>query len=86
MVESSCFRLDAIAGALFVIAPMQSRATCLPSNPDLHRRVYFRAVAAHLQQSAGKNNHFDAATCRQPLVSTAISGKLARGISTAPIT
>ena len=76
--EPSSFRLDAIASELLVIAPMQSRATYSAfSNPDFRHRIYTRVVAVYLQQSAGKNPNFDAATCRQPLVSTAISGKLA---------
>ena len=69
LAEPSCFRIDAITGALLVIAPMQSRV-----------------VAVHLQQSTGKNPNYDAATCLQLLVSTAISGKLASGISTTPMT
>ena len=28
----------------------------LPSNPDLHHRIYTRGVAVHLQQSAGEES------------------------------
>ena len=58
----------------------------LPSNLDLHHRIDMRVVAVHLQQSTGKNPNYDSVTCLQLLVSTAISGKLASGISTTPMT
>ena len=84
--EPSSFRLDAIAGELLVIAPMQSRATYSAfSNPDFRHRIYTRVVAVYLQQCAGDELHIDAVTCREQLVSTAISGKFASGISTAPM-
>ena len=58
----------------------------LLSNCNLQRLIYARVVTVHLQQSAERNPNYDAVTCGQPLVSAAISGKLASGLSTASMT
>ena len=40
LAKPSCFRLGAIAGALLVIAPISPAPLVLPSNPNLHHRIY----------------------------------------------
>ena len=85
LAKPSCFRLDAIAGALLVIAQMQSCATCSAFQSRFSSRLSrcssFASTAIRMRRTP-----IVTPPCRQQLVSTAISGKLASSVSTAPTT